>query len=121
MLSDIIQSDALTNTQRYHSDALVELLHNWYEATDKLDTFVRIISLDFSKAFDLINHEMLIDKLALYDMPSHILRWMAHFLTDRSQKVKIRKMLSWSGMPNGRVPQGTLVGPIIMFLSLHKI
>ena len=58
-------------------DALVEVLHNWYEATDKLDISIRVILLDFSKAFDVINHKMLIDKLALHDMPN--LRWVAYF------------------------------------------
>ena len=40
-------------------DALVEMANMWYEATDKLDVFVRVILLDFSKAFDLINHIIL--------------------------------------------------------------
>ena len=58
-------------------DALVEVLHNWYESTDKLDISIRVILLDFSKALDVINHKMLIEKLALHDMPN--LRWVAYF------------------------------------------
>ena len=38
------------------TDALVEMIHRWSEATDKLDNYVRVALLDFSKAFDLINH-----------------------------------------------------------------
>ena len=38
------------------TDALVEMIHRWSEATDKLDHYVRVALLDFSKAFDLINH-----------------------------------------------------------------
>ena len=45
--------------------------------------------LDFSKAFDLINHYLLLDKLQSYGLPAHILRWMATFLLDRAQRVKI--------------------------------
>ena len=68
-------------------DALVEMANMWYEATDKLDVFVRVILLDFSKAFDLINHRILIEKLHSFGIPSHILRWLASFLMDRTQKV----------------------------------
>ena len=55
------------------TDVLVELVHMWYKATDK--------------AFDLINHHLLLDKLQSYGLPAHILRWMATFLLDRAQRV----------------------------------
>ena len=71
------------------TDVLVELVHMWYKATDKLNYYVKVVMLDFSKAFDLINHHLLLDKLQSYGMPAHILRWMATFLLDRAQRVKI--------------------------------
>ena len=55
------QSGGISGTST--TDALVEMVHHWYEATDRLDYFVRIIMLDFSKAFDLIYHRLLVDKL----------------------------------------------------------
>ena len=73
------------------TDALVEMIHRWSEATDKLDHYVRVALLDFSKAFDLINHNILLAKLKQYDLyiPPHIRRWIATFLLDRTQQVKI--------------------------------
>ena len=42
------------------TDALVEMIHRWSEATGKLDHYVRVALLDFSKASDLINHNILL-------------------------------------------------------------
>ena len=94
----------------YTTDVLVELVYIWYKATDKLNSYVRVVMLDFSKAFDFINHHLLLDKLQLYGLPAHILRWMATFLLDRAQRVKIGNEYSHSCHPNGGVPQGTLSG-----------
>ena len=103
------------------TDALVELLHHWYEATDTYGTHVRVIFFDFAKAFDLINHETLLAKLDQNGIPPHLLRWMASFLLDRTQQVKIGNYLSAIGKPNGGVPQGTVSGPIDLILYINDL
>ena len=42
------------------TDALVEMVHTWCDATDKSDTFVRVLLVDYIKAFDHINNELLV-------------------------------------------------------------
>ena len=79
------------------SDALVEMIHRWSEATEKLDHYVSVPLLDYSKAFDLINHNTLLVKLKQYDLPPHIRRWIATFLLDRTQQVKIGKPFNRQG------------------------
>ena len=87
------------------------MLHKWYEATDGPGTTVRVLFLDYSKAFDLINYETLIDKLVAMNLPAHIVRWTAAFLLNREQTVKIGESVSQPGYPNVVVPQGMLSGP----------
>ena len=82
---DSKQFGGMTGTST--TDALVEMTHRWYEATDKLNRYVRVVMLDFNKAFDLINHQILLDKLTNSGLPVHIVRWIGAFLLDRSQKV----------------------------------
>ena len=64
------------------TDVLVETVNLWYKATDKLDSYARVVMQDFSKAFDPIDHNLLLEKLQMYGLPSHIARWMATFLLD---------------------------------------
>ena len=103
------------------TDALVEMTHKWYEATDKPNTYVRIVLLDFSKAFDLINHNILLEKLQVFGIPAPILRWMAAFVLDRTQRVKIENNFSYTGHPNGGVPQGTICGPKCFMIYINDL
>ena len=101
------------------TNALVEMIHHWCEATDRCGTYVRIVLLDFAKAFYLINLEKITCKTQSNDVPPHILRWVGSCIIDRTQQVKIDKTVSSVGNPNGDVPQGTVSGPgsFTMFIN----
>ena len=103
------------------SDVLVEMLHKWYEATDVTGNFVRVLFLDYRKAFDLINHDIVIDKLTTMELPAHLVRWMAAFLLDRELRAKIGDAVSRPGYPNGGVPQATLSGPKHLLVRINVL
>ena len=69
--------------------ALISMTHNWYAATDGNGATARVVLCDFRKAFDLIDHNVLVRKLSSYDIPRRILCWIVDFLMDRKQRVKL--------------------------------
>ena len=73
--------------------------------------------VDYAKAFDHVDHQTAMKKLAALGVPPILLRWIHSFLTDRQQRVKIGEALSNWASPNGGMPQGTWLGPYI-FISL---
>ena len=52
------------------TNVMVEMLHKWYEATDVMGNFVRVLFLDYRKAFDVVNHDTLIDILITMELPA---------------------------------------------------
>ena len=90
---------------------LVEMLHLWFQASDHhQDKVVRIIFLDYAKAFDRINHHKFIDKISKSNTPEFIIKWLTHFLTNRTQIVRIGDKYSKPLHMKGTVPQGGVWG-----------
>jgi len=75
-------------------------------------TAVTIISFDLRKAFDLVSHNILLDKLSLF-MPSNILSLMHSYLCNRTQRVRLNGVTgSPKQIPSG-VPQGSILSPFL--------
>lgn len=69
--------------------ALISMVHNWSKATDGSGADVRVFALDYRKAFDFIDHNLLISKLCRYEINPRIINWILDFLKIRKQRVKL--------------------------------
>ncbi len=87
--------------------ALIHLLHEWFTDTDALKSVVDIGLTDFAKAYDHLNHNIIVKKLIDVDVPPILTLWVSAFLYNRQQRVKVGSTTSaWIHINSG-VPQGT--------------
>ena len=69
--------------------ALVDMVHTWLLTTEERKAS-HVVLLDYRKAFDHVDHTVLVTKCKSYNLPNFIIRWLSAFLFDRSQRVRLR-------------------------------
>ena len=76
---------------------------------------------DLSKAFDCLNHELLIAKHEAYGFHHSPITYIFSYLSDRKQRTNVNNFLSsWSNIETG-VPQGSILGPLIFNIYMNDI
>ncbi|KAK3545121.1 hypothetical protein QTP70_001145, partial [Hemibagrus guttatus] len=97
-------------------DAVNMRLHFILQYLDKSGTYVRLLFVDFSLAFNTIIPTLLQTKLTQLSVPSSICQWITSFLTDRHQLVKLGKFMSNSRTTSTGAPQGCVLSPLLFSL-----
>ena len=105
------------STQPFHSHCCLPALNDIFIRGAENRELTAALLLDLSAAFDVVDHQILLQKLELYNFCPNSISWFRSYLEGRSQIVTVESRLS-DPKPVGEqgVPQGSLLGPILFLV-----
>jgi len=126
-LVDFLNKNSILSSNQYGfreglctGDAIYSLLNEVYNSINNKNKTLAIF-IDLCKAFDMVNHTILINKLEKLGMRGVVLELFKNYLFNRTQRVKINSHVSGSMLVKRGVPQGTVLGPILFLIYINDM
>jgi len=85
------------------------------------NSYVRCLATDISKAFDIVDHEILLHKVSLLDLPPNIHNWLLSFITGRQQKCKLNGSCSYNSSITRGIIQSSTIGPTVYIIIKNNL
>ena len=101
-------------------DGLILFMNDVYKSIDMHESVICTF-IDFAKAFETIDHKILLYKLSCYGIRGTINEWFCSYLSNRTMYVDFKGTVSERRTVNIGVPQGTILGPILFLLYINDI
>ena len=105
----------------YSTDSCLSYLNNKIATGFESGLYAGMILIDLQKAFDTINHDILISKMKHLGFSKEATLWFKSYLSNRTFKVHINKTFSESGNLLCGVPQGSILGPLLFLLYINDM